>query len=422
MDATLSKQPEATPPDGAVESMLDRPAAQVAQFVAASLTLWARALLKPWAVGRDIAAQSAWLPPPFAWLVLELFAAGVALRVFFAVQSVPASVEFSLLDDLRSGLGEVSLMSATLPTLPCVLIVALGARWVGSSFGCPDRIDADRFVSAACYAVGWQSGLVFVAFVGLIAMQLAGMEPSGQMSDEVDAAAPYAVAFMVLWGALLMGPTGRSLLPERTTVPALAAIASVILVAGPLSLFAIWTLGQSVDLRAADRIADSRQLRAQFGELGINVLETHSVEGLPQRRQLVIAFTSRSDSLLVVPRPETLPLLSMQSVLMRSEGTPVEVDPSGEAIRVVDSSLDYLPDRSLLIEPGATRCAEYTIEIPSDSPLSGATVKSSAPFGVAFHRREPDGRFEKGVATLYTQRVAATPLLGDSRADASTTR
>lgn len=403
MDASSNTAAEA--PDDCVESMIDRPVGQAIAFLAWSLMFWGRACWRPWRVGREIAAGSPDLPPPFAWLVASLFVAGVCLRLLFAMLAVPATAEASLLDDLRQALGDVSLMDATLLTLPCVAIVALSVRIVSMALGGSGRFDSDRLIAAGCYAIGWQFFLLALVVVVLIAMEMAGMEPGGEMIDEVESMLPYLGVFLFLWGAMLLAPTLGGRLPGLGWVNAAVATTTAVLLTVPLLLVAVWTLGHSIDLKAADRLGSERTQLAWYGELDADLLEAAPLEGFPGRFRLTVAYTSRSKRLLVIPRLESMAALLERSVLMSHEGVGYLPDPDRSPLRVVDSSLDYLPDRALLVEPKATRIAEYTIAL--DDAAEEAPKPGNAPFAVTYYRRDDDGGFLSGIAPLWAPRDAA---------------
>ncbi len=169
---------------------------------------------------------------------------------------------------------------------------------------------------------------------------------------------------------------------------------------GPVLVASLWTLGQSVDLRAAQQIAEARQHRAWLGDLDVDVLASEPLpNGLgKERHRLKIAYTSRSDRLLIVSR--------------ESEFTPQD-EPAARRFRVVESSLDFLPDRALLIEPGETRVAEYTVE-PQPALIGAAPGLGNLAYRVPFHRREADGGFLMGEGALYAPREMAAPRLTQS--------
>ena len=379
------------PEPSAVRAVLDRPVAQIAAFVSLCVVFWARALFHPWRTGREAFNRPESAPPPFAWLVTMLFVTGISLRVLFAIASVPPSANVSLLSDLRTALGDVSLTGAVLTTLPCVLIIALPAIAISG------RPDDDRLVAAVGHALGWQFGCVTLLVAAMIAMQLAGMEPFGGHGDEVEAALPYLLGTMILWGVLILLPAIFRLTDANRAVGAGAGL----LLTGPLMLAALWILGQSVDVQAADRIANARQLHDFIGDLHVKVLQSEPLEnGLgKERHRLKVVYTNLSQRLLIVSR---------ESEFTPQEGT------TARRLRVVESSLDFLPDRALLIEPGQTRLAEYTVE--PQPGLIGATLGGvgNLAYRAPFHRREPDGGFVQGEAALYAPREAALPRIGQA--------
>lgn len=378
------------PHETIVESMLERPVAEIVRFVMRCVRLWLTALVVPWRVGAAAIERNEKLPPPFAWLVLTLFAAGVSLRVFFSVEAAPALVEEGFADDLRRAWGEVSLTHAVMVTFPCVLVCALAARLASRICGGAPRLLEDDIVRNACYALGWQAGLAAVAFVVPIGMELLGMEPTGRWNVAFNQSLLVLVTLGGLWGGLLLGPAVASRMKMPLTIRAPLGFGGAVLVSAPIAMVSFWLLGQSVDLRAAAAIADARQQRAWFGELDVDVLETCAVRTLDgePRLAVTIAYTSRSDRLLIAPRVE---------LLKPADG--------GATLAVIDSSLDYLPDRAVLIEPGGTRVAEYTLESTGPAISAAEAAKPGGyAYDIPFHRREADGGFEQGVAKLYLPR------------------
>ncbi|TWT46732.1 hypothetical protein Pla111_18330 [Botrimarina hoheduenensis] len=397
--------------------MLDRPIAQGVRFIVQSVALWPLGLVLPQRLGRQAVTADDALPPPFAWLVLTLFVAGLTLRLFFAIDATPLSEAASLYADLRDALANVSLMYATMLTAPCVLLTA-GAAWLLSRvLGSKVPVDHDPIVRAACYAIGWQAGLVTVLFSAAIVAQLTGYEPTGQSNGLFNQALIVGVSVALLWGALILAPAiAQQIRPQTAAAEMFGWIAGLVWMV-PVATLTLLLLGQSVDLRAAADRAEARQARAWFGELDIDVLSATPIPATktPPRLQLTVAYTSRSSALLVVPRvTELLP------------------ERAGPQLRVIDSSLDYLPDRALLIEPGETRVAEYTIEPTGDvsaqerSPLGSVSMGSTA-YLTPFYRREADGGFIDGRAKLWAPRrlndvVTGLPLqsANASAADSST--
>lgn len=385
------------PEPSAVRTMLDRPVAQIAAFVSSCASFWLRALIHPWRAGRDACARPETAPPPFAWLVTMLFVTGVGLRLLFAIAAVPPSDNLSLLGDLRTALGDVSLTGAVLTTLPCVLLVALPAIAISRLLGVCRPPDDNPLLAAACHALGWQLGCVTLFIGAMIALRMAGMEPFGKSGDEIEAGLPYLIATMIIWGALILAPS----IFQRTEANLAVGVGACLLITGPLLMTTLFCLGHSVDVQAADKIANARQLREMVGDLHLRVLESEPLEsGMgKERHRLKVVYTNLSERLLIVSR--------------QSEFTPQE-GVVARRLRVVESSLDFLPDRALLIEPGQTRLAEYTVE--PQAGLIGATlgVVGNLAYRAPYHRREPDGDFLQGEAQLYTPREAALPRIGQT--------
>lgn len=381
--------PEATTPS-VVEAMLERPISDVVRFVLQCVRLWPLALVAPWRVGRAARSGSADLPPPFAWLVLMLFAAGVSLRLFFAIEATPGEIELSLTHELGRAIGEVSLMNAVLLTLPCVLLCAVLSRLASRLLGAAPRIADDGVMRCACYALGWQAGLVAIGFATPIAMELGGMEPTGRWNGVFNQGLVVLITLGGVWGGLLLGPAVAQRL--RTVTRMAVPVGSVVAAATtlPLAITCLWVLGQSANLSDAAAIADARQQRAWFGELDVDVLRVERGPRVAKRPSLIVtvAYTSRSDRLLIAPR--------IEKFISTADAAP---------LAIVDSSLDYLPDRAILIEPHATRVAEYTVE--SAGPLLSAAEASkpgNVAFELPFYRRETDGGFVEGRAELYLPR------------------
>lgn len=386
---------EAPPPNepSAVRTMLDRPVAQIATFVTGCVRFWLRATVHPWRTGSGARTRPETAPPPFAWLVTTLFMAGVALRVFFAIETIPPSPEVTLLGDLRTALGEVSLTGAVLITLPCVLIIALPVAALSRALGSERRPDDDPLVAAACHAFGWQFGAVALTLAVLIVMQLAGMEPTGRLNDELNAVGPYLIGLIVLWGALILAPA----LTHTANRGVIGGVAIGLVGTAPLFFVALWSLGQSVDLHAANQLKEARRQRAWFGDLEAQLLASDRLPMVlgAERRRLRVAYTNHADRLLIVPG--------------ESELTPADAS-AGRRFRVVESSLDYLPDRALLIEPGQTRVAEYTVE-PQPTPIGATHGSGNMVYRVPYHRREADGGFLQGEGALHAPRTLAGPRL-----------
>ncbi|QDT70771.1 hypothetical protein MalM25_37270 [Planctomycetes bacterium MalM25] len=386
---------DSQPPNepSAVRTMLDRPVAQIAAFVTGCVAFWGRATVRPWRTGSKACTSPETAPPPFAWLVTALFTTGVALRVFLAIEAIPPSPEVTLLGDLRMAIGEVSLTGAVLITLPCVLIIALPVTALSRVLGSGRRPDDDPLVAAACHAFGWQFGAVALALAVLIVMQLAGMEPTGRLNDELNAVGPYLIGLIVLWGALLVAPA----LTRATNDSVFGGVAIGLLGTAPLFFVALWSLGQSVDLQAANGLKEARRQRAWFGDLEVQVLASDPLPKLlgAERHRLRVAYTSHSDRLLIVPS--------------ESEFAPADAS-AGCRYRIVESSLDYLPDRALLIEPGQTRVAEYTVE-PQPGLTGTAPEPGNVSYRVPYHRRERDGGFLRGEGELHAPRLGQAPSL-----------
>ncbi|MEO1496361.1 MAG: hypothetical protein AAFV43_04345 [Planctomycetota bacterium] len=368
--------------------MLDRPVAEIARFVLGCSRYWAHGLVAPWATANATLRGAGPAPPPYAWLVVMLFAAGVALRVFFAVEATPGMVELSFTEELRRAFGEVSLTHATILTLPCVVLCVAGARLASRLLRGAPPVSRDGVVHGACYTLGWQAGLLAFSFVAPIGMELLGMEPTGRWNRAFNQGLLVVTTLGVLWGGLLLGPAVADRVRGRTTWRVVCGFVGALLVSAPLATASLWVLGQSVDLTEAARVADARQQRAWFGELDIDVLTARSL-GRDGRVQLTLAYTSRADRLLVVPRFERL-------IAAEGDGP----------FRVIESSLDYLPDRAMLIEPGLTRVAEYTIASDAPAMSPAATDRpGNVAYEVPFHLRETDGGFVQGRAKVYLPRV-----------------
>lgn len=391
--STPSCEPNEPPQPGAVESMLDRPVAQTVAFVADSFGFWGAASLRPWRVGCKAVGTPRKAPPPFAWLVATLFVAGVSLRVFFALNAAPAADSTLLFDDLRTALAEVSLTGSVLVTLPCVLIVALATRCLSWVLGPVEPWSEDRLVSAACHAVGWQFGVVALAFASLVALQVLGCEPTGRLNHLLNQLLPWVVGGTLLWGALLLGPSIADKLSVEGWSATVGGVFAALVFLAPLTTGALWTLGQSVDLRQAARVADQRQQRAWFGDLGVYVLSNRRVDGFDERSTLTVALTNRTEQLILLPREEKLVPLKQVST------GPHQADRDAPALRVVGTSLDYLPDRALLVLPGATRVVEFTVETNPELRGPSGSDRSVRSYGVSYFRRDDDG-FVRSLASL----------------------
>ena len=373
---------------GAVETMLDRPVAQVARFVGASLVFFLRGFYQPIRIGFDVARETTITPPPFAWLVGALFATGVTFRLWFAMMEVPPHVDESFIDDLRTAIGDLSMTRVLLITFPCVLMVALGAALFSRMLGRKPRLDRDTMVTAACYAVGWQFCIVAMFFGLLIMVNVCwryyygGMEEIS-LNDELNAGIPIVLLIAFIWGPMILTPVMRFRLPGHGVLTWPAGFVASAIFTAPLFVSTMWVLGQSVDLHAAAAIAQARQDRIWFGDLDADVLSTreHSNE---LRYEIVVAFTNRADRMLILPRSKEL--LPKQH---------------GRLFRVVECSLDNLPDRSLLIESSETRVVEYVLELQPTMPLdSNANGYGNPGYAITFFRREPDGGFLQGEAIL----------------------
>ena len=289
--------------------MLDRPVADVARFAVSFVATWVRGLLDPWRLGRSIASGAKGLAPPFAFLVVGLCALGMLMRLWRPLSAMPMHSVSSFVADFRVALGEVSVTHVVFATLPCVLVVAGGARLM--SVLNPIRRPSftnDRLVAAACYAVGWQAGFAALLMAVVVALEVAGSEPNGQMNDEVNDAAPWLALWAVAWGVLIVAPSVQQRLPQRWWATPVALMACVALSVGLLGA-SMGALHSNIDLKSADELHSKRLYDQWIGELQVNVLETRPLEEADsgaERFEMLVAYTNRTERLLVAPTPEVI--------------------------------------------------------------------------------------------------------------------
>lgn len=381
-------------PGGAVVSMLDRPVADVVRFAGQVVTTWLTGLLDPWRLGRGAAAGGAGLAPPFAFLIVLLFTTGVSMRLWRAMEAVPLADDTSLLADLRVAVGEVSVSSAVLLTLPCVLIVAVGARLLSLAFGGRGRFDEDRVVAASCYAVGWQAGVLTWLHAAFVAMQMAGYEPAGSMNDEINLAAPWVALFVTVWGGLIVTPALRDRLPTGRWWPTPLSLVAAALVTATTFVGAFGTLTASADLTAAAKLRIKRQYDQWIGELQVNVLNARPLveaepEGAP-RFELTLACTNRSERLLVVPAPREI-----------ETATPYAEKLGPATLRITPVAGEPAVSADLVIEPGATVVARFEVERVGAPARRSERLLDGWPYAMPYHRRDPDGQFFRGEGLLW---------------------
>lgn len=397
MPGSQETKPERKPhvlEEGAVETMFDRPVAQLARFVGACVVLFFRALWRPWRIGREAADGALPTPPPFAWLAATLFTAGVTFRLWFAIEAAPVH-EVSFIADLRMAVGELSLPRVLMITLPCVLMVALCAALFSRILGSAPRLDEDTLVTAACYALGWQFTTVALFFGCLIMMLMSRLESPGSLNDELNQGLPVVVLLAFTWGALILAPVMRRRLRGSGYWAWPVGLIGSGCFTAPLFITTLWVLGQSVDLHAAIQMAEARQERQWLGGLRVNLIDAR--ENQDGSVEMTVAYTSLSDHLLVVPRARVF-----------------EPETRGRHFKVLESSIDWLPDRALLVEPSETRIAEYTLESVPTPPVNlPEGIHQPIAYTTAYYLREPDGGFLQGLAKFYPPDAVAAKRAGD---------
>ena len=295
----------------------------------------------------------------------------------------------SLVEDLRVAVGDVSLTQAMLMTFPCVLLVAGGMRVLSLVLRGPKRFEDDGLVGAACYAVGWQAGSVACIATVFVLLQVVGMNPVDTLFEVVNRYGNFVALLVMVWGGLILAPSLRGRLPVRRRWPMPVALTASVVVAGAALLGSMGTLMATADFGVAARARLDREADALFGDLQVDVLSAVPVDGESmeeaERFVLTVAYSSRAKGLLVVPPQEEL-------------SPPEEVLEKVGAcrLRVIGSSLDGLPDGAMIVEPGATRVARYTVEldVPGDEPHE----RRDMVYRLAYHLREADGFFTEGEA------------------------
>ena len=361
-----------------VTTMLDRPVADMVQFSGRLVQTWFNGLIDPWRFGKSIVHKPETLAQPFAFLVVMLFLLAVSWRLFWAIAGVSFidDKDLDFLGDLSIAMEDVSLMHVVLATLPCVLVVHLGAwlagkllQWLSGNRKC-------ELQSAACYVVGWQSGVIIAVFVLSIVLQLYGYEPTGAMNDEFNDFFPFVAMFVFTWGCLILLPSILSIFEctnafKSFSLSVVSMLASILFITTSLV-----TLNVNSDIKTMGRLQAQRQADRWTGDLQINKIATRLLD-VPNRFEVTLVFNNRSDRVLVVPFPDEI--TSDQEAGIRR---------GIHHAKVVSSSLDSLPARTMVLEPKQTRVATFQLQL-TQLQASQQPNQMDHGFILPYHLRNP---------------------------------
>ena len=361
-----------------VTTMLDRPVADVVRFSGRLIQTWFRGLLDPWRLGKRIINEPETLAQPFAFLVVMLFTMAVSWRLLWAMLDVSFidDNDLDILGDLSIAMEDISLMHMVLATLPCVLVIHLGAWLVGKFLQWLSRNRKCYNQTVACYVVGWQAGAITAVFVIMILLQLYGYEPRGAMNDEFNDLLPFVALFIFTWGGLMFFPSVISIF---NTTAVWKSISLSVVSMGISILFittSTITLAVNSDFKTVGRIQAERQVDRWAGDLQINKIDTRQLEA-PEHFEVTLVFNNRSDKVLVVPFPDEMTSVKRAKV---SRGISQAV--------VVSSSLDSLPARTMVLEPKQTAVASFEMRMTLLEPPKQPN-KSDLGFLLTYHLRNP---------------------------------
>ncbi len=367
---------QSDPSSDLVTNMLDRPVADVVRFSGRLFQTWFRGLIDPWRLGKHILYRPNTLAQPFAFLVVMLFSVGVAMRLVRAIRDVSFLEDGTIKNDLHLALGDVSLMNAVLATLPCILVVHLGAWLFGKLMQLISGRKQFQLHTAVCYAVGWQSGAITALMALVVVLQLYGYEPTGQMTDEFNDLIPYVAVLVFLWGSLILLPTIFSYFDKKVWWKSLSLSGMAMLVSTLFLFGGMATLKMNTDLSTVTRVRMERQLDRWTGDLQINRIATRPLEK-PNSFEVTLVFNNRTDRVLVVPFPSDI-ISDEKARISRGK----------HVVKVISSSWDSLPGRTIVLEPKQTVAASFEMQLTQMEPPKHPN-ENDLGFKLTYHLRNP---------------------------------
>ena len=373
---------EETQPSGSssdlVTTMLDRPVADVVRFSGRLVKTWFHGLIDPWRLGRRISNEPDSLAQPFAFLVVMLFTMAVSWRLLWAMLDVSFidDDDLDILGDLSIAMEDISLMHMVLATLPCVLVVHLGAWLIGKFLQWLSNGRKCQIQTVACYVVGWQAGAITAVFVLLILLQLYGYEPRGAMNDEFNDLLPFVALFIYTWGGLILLPSvlaqfNTTAVWKSTSLSVVSMFVSVLF----LTTSTI-TLAVNSDFKTVGLVQAERQIDRWAGDLQINKIDTKLLDA-PDRFEVTLVFNNRSDKVLVVPFPDEITSVKA-----------AKVNRGIYQAEIVMSSLDSLPARTMVLEPKQTAVASFKMQMTQLEPPKRPNQLDLG-FLLTYHLRNP---------------------------------